>query len=446
MNSRRAGVSMDLLTANLVKFIDVLRMAGVRLSISESIDAIQALNYVNLLDKSQVKTVLSACLAKSEEERRIFNQAFDAYFVPPDERKEYIDQRVNQINTRKKQIEEEVSELKFQEQEISLSDQQKMAYTSMTEEEKKSLKDFLDKTSGGKKVGSHFRSLVESMVYSKLNSMRQRLEGTGELQEELFGDMPSEGGIIARDVNSEVRKDKGLLHKNISGISDDDIPQVLRLIRHIVERLKKKASRRFKKTSKKARLDIKKTIRSNLSTGVVQFRLKYKRRPRRKDKYLILCDVSASMYRFSGFVLQFILGMHSQASADSYIFSEDIERLNIREFVNSESFEEQVLSSSLWRRGTNINTALTKILEESSTKLNSSAIVLIVSDAKTLETDKTIERLKKLSAKVKKVLWLNPVPQREWDRIAGIEGFRRHCTMLDCSTLDRLAKACESLL
>jgi uncharacterized protein with von Willebrand factor type A (vWA) domain len=433
------------LTENIVEFIDVLRMAGIRVSISESMDAVQALNYVNALDRDQVKTSLAACLAKGEEERRIFSKSFDSFFVPPGERVEYVNQKLEEISRRKREISEEVSKLKFQEKEIRLSDEQKMVYASLTGEEKKSILDFLEKTSYGKNVRPEFRSLVEGLVHGKLNSMKQRLEGNWDPAEDIFGELPSEAGILAWNVNNEMRREKSLLYKNISGIGDADIPQVVRLIQLMVEKLKKKASRRYRRSSKKARLDIRKTIRSNLSTGAVQFRLEYKKRPKRKDKYLMLCDVSASMYRFSGFVLQFMMGMHSHAAADSYIFSEEVERLNLREFVNLPGFEQQIVNSSVWRKGTNINTAVSHILEEAHAKLNSSTIVLIVSDAKTLETDKTIEKIRVLASKVKKILWLNPVPEAEWSRIAGMEGFRRHCTMLDCSTLDRLARACEKM-
>jgi uncharacterized protein with von Willebrand factor type A (vWA) domain len=75
---------------NLVKFVHTLRAADVRVSLSESIDAVEALSCVDVLDRAQVKAALSACLAKSESERRIFAEIFDRFFIDPVEKEAYI--------------------------------------------------------------------------------------------------------------------------------------------------------------------------------------------------------------------------------------------------------------------------------------------------------------------------------------------------------------------
>lgn len=438
---------MDSLTANIVEFIDVLRTAGVRLSISESMDAVEALKHVDIINRSEVKAALSACLAKSEEERRLFSEAFDVFFIPKQDRKEYVNKTVQVIEQKKQEIIDEASRLKFQGEEIDLSNEQKMTFSGLSEDEKQSIIDFLNKTSSGKNVGPEFKPIAQNIVHGKLNSLRERKnihEDAGVMQE-LFEFVPSEAGIIARDVIDAVQEDNNLLYKNIEGIKDEDIPRVIRLIRQIVDKLKRKALRKFKRTNRKARLDLKKTIKSNLSTGTALFRLKYKKRPRKKEKFLILCDVSASMYRFSGFVLQLITEMHSKAVCDSYAFSEEAEHLSLRDFVNAADFERQIKSSPVWRKGTNISRALTYILKERQSAINSSTIVLVVSDAKTLEAEKTAENLKVLESRVKRVIWLNPIPEKDWERIAGADSFRKYCTMLDCSTLERLSKACGIL-
>lgn len=441
------GVFMNSLVKNVVEFIDVLRQACVRISISESIDAVDALKHVNPIDRNEVKIAMSACLAKGEEERKVFSEAFDRFFIIPGSRSEYINKRTQEIEQKKKEIMEEVSELKFQDEQIDISDDLKEVYAGLPDEEKKSIRDFLQKTSTGKNVRPEFKPVAESMVRGRLNNLKQKLAGApGMPFQGILAQVPSEAGIIAGDVMENIREESSLLYKNIGDIRDEDIPRVIKLIRIIVERLKRNISRRYKKTNKKARLDLKKTIRSNLSTGGVQFRLKYKKRPKRKEKFLVLCDVSASMYRFSGFVLQFVLGMHSGvSSADSFIFSEEVEHLNMHEFINAAGFEDRIKRSPVWRRGTNINRAFSHILHERKVTINSSTIVLVVSDAKTLDADKAVKSLKALKSKVKKILWMNPVPETDWDRNKSTGGFREHCTMLDCSTLERLAGVCGRL-
>ena len=436
---------MSSLIRNVVEFFNVLRVAGVRVSISESIDAINALEHINLLSKDEVKISLSACLAKSEEEKKIFSEAFNRFFIDSEERCSHILEQTKEIEQKRQEIVEAVSELKFQGEQIDLENELKEVYASISEEEKQSIKDFLNKTSQGKNVKSSFKPIVENILKSKLNNIKSSLTGSeGSLPENLWG-VPSEAGIIAKEVLDTVREKESLLHKNIAGLSDADAVEAIRLIKKIAEGLKKNISRRYKKTSKKARLDLKKTIRSNLSTGYVQFRLRYKSRPRRKDKFLILCDVSSSMFRFSGFVLQFLISMHSSTSyMDSFIFSEEAEHLNMGNFINEISFERQIMESPVWRKGTNINKVLDHIFNRKDIILNSSTVVILVSDAKTLDAAGAAQKLKRLESKVKRVLWLNPVPDNNWAGIAGIDGFKKYSTMFDCSTLEKLAKACRN--
>lgn len=114
-------------------------------------------------------------------------------------------------------------------------------------------------------------------------------------------------------------------------------------------------------------------------------------------------------------------------------------------FVNAMDFEQKVMQSRVWRKGTDIHRAVNYILHESHAALNSSSVVILVSDAKTLNGDKAAESLKLLGAKVKRILWLNPVQEAEWPGISGMERFKEYSTMMDCSTIERLGKACALL-
>lgn len=440
-----AGLMSSLLK-NIINFIDVLRLTGVRVSISESIDVIDALRFVDVSDKYQVRTVMSACLAKSVQERMIFLEAFDRFFVEPCVKLKHVNEKVEQIEQKKTEIVKKASELRFQEEILEIEDNLTEVYASLPESEKQSILDFLDKTSTGKNVKPEFKSIVETIVEGKLKRLKPKYPGTTNGNKGILNEVISEAGIIAGNIIEAVQNNDYLFYKNIEEIRDEDIPKVIRLIKLITEKLRKNIIRRYKSSNKKARLDFKKTIRCNLSTGGVLFNLNYKKRPKRKEKILILCDVSASMYRFSGFVLQFITGMHlGISSPDSYIFSQEIEHLNVYEFMNVSNFEQQVKNSAVWKKGTDISRVLGHILYEERLTLNSSTVVIVVSDAKTLNADKAAERLKKLNLKVKRVLWLNPVPERDWIRIAGIAKFGELCTMLDCSTLERLSKSCASI-
>lgn len=428
---------------NLVKFIHVLRAAGVRVSLSESMDAIQALDCVDVLDRDQVKAALSACLAKSEAERKIFSESFDRFFIDPDEKDTYISCKSKAREQKKQEIIQRATELQYQGQNLDISDELKEVYSEISIEERKSILEFLDRSSTGKNMKSHFKPITENVVKGKLNNLKKKHKKPHDHHCGAFNSALSEAGIIAEDVTEAVREENSLLYQNLSTIDDKDMPAVIQMIKMMAEKLRKNTQNRHK-TSRKAGLDFKKTISSNIAAGGALFKLKYKRKHGQKQRILTLCDVSASMYRFSGFVLKFISSLHFEiSSADNYIFSQDIEHLNIRMFTTTMDIEEEITKSKVWKKGTDIHRAIQHILKDRFVILNSSTIVIIVSDAKTLNVTNATDSLKQLGTKVKKIYWLNPIHESEWPGIAGIDGLRQYCTMLDCSTLEKLSKACE---
>ena len=431
---------------NIVEFIGVLRASGVRVSHSESIDAIRALDVVNLLNKDEVRIALSSCLAKNEEDRKVFAAAFDRFFVDVELRAEHIQSIRSDMEQKMQEINETASELKFRDESIELDDTLKEVYAALPENEKQSIREFLYKTTSGKNVGENFKPIVESIVQSKLKSMKNRYSDEASALADLRGSITSEAGIMAGEVKDTIRQENQLLHKNLGKMTEQDIPGVIRLIEAMTERLVKNMARKKKNSSKKARLDFSKTISRSLSTGGVPFTLKYRRKSKRKYKYLVLCDVSASMHRFSGFVLHLISGINlSLFNAECYIFSQEAEHLNLNGFGNALKFEEQIMNSAVWRKGTDMSKALEHIIHEDHTVLNSSVVVLIVSDAKTINQEKTLEYLKKMAMSVKKMIWLNPIPESEWESTQMIERYREVCHMMDCSTLDKLHQAVAAI-
>ena len=433
----------DLLLNNFVKFVDVLRAADVRVSLSESIDAVEALSCIDILDRSQVKAALSACLAKSEAERRTFSEAFDRFFIDPEEKDSYICHKSKAREQKKQEIIKKAAELQYQGQELNISDELKEVYSEISTEERKSILEFLERSSTGKNMKSEFKPITENAVKGKLNNLKNKHKKHHHHDCSVFQSALSEAGIIAEDVAEAAREENGLMYQNLSTIQDKDMPAVIQLIKTMADRLRKSTQNR-QKTARKAGLDFKRTISGSISAGGALFKLQYKRKHGQRQRILTLCDVSASMYRFSGFVLKFISCLHLEiSSADNYIFSTDIEHLNIHKFTTSTDIEQEITRSRVWKKGTDIHRAVRHILKDRFVILNSSTIVIIVSDAKTLNAARAAEDLKQLGTRVKKIYWLNPIQEPEWPYIAGIEGLRQYCTMLDCSTLEKLSRACE---
>ena len=68
---------------NFARFVHILRHLGINISILETLTAIRALTYVNILNRNHVKMAMAATMIKNPDQREIFDQAFDTYFAPP---------------------------------------------------------------------------------------------------------------------------------------------------------------------------------------------------------------------------------------------------------------------------------------------------------------------------------------------------------------------------
>jgi uncharacterized protein with von Willebrand factor type A (vWA) domain len=91
----------------------------------------------------------------------------------------------------------------------------------------------------------------------------------------------------------------------------------------------------------------------------------------------------------------------------------------------STDIENEITKSSVWKKGTDVNQAILHILTNKFVILNSSTVVIIVSDAKTINAANTAESLKALAGRVKQIYWLNPIPEYDWGRIAHIDSFKK---------------------
>src|SRR5271156_4154440 len=89
---------MARLRDQLVSFIAALREAGVRISVAESIDAMNAVAAVGLA-RPRMHEALAAALIKDEADRAIFDESFNRFFAAPRaDRGEHPDQRGEQVS------------------------------------------------------------------------------------------------------------------------------------------------------------------------------------------------------------------------------------------------------------------------------------------------------------------------------------------------------------
>lgn len=429
---------------NLVKFTHLLRQLGVRVSSAEVVDALAALQQVPLMDRGAVRAALRATLVKDTNNLALFEQAFKTFFAPPEQKIRHQEEHRRAIQERQEQVRQAETELTFQGRSLDLSEDDKVFYANLDPAQKTRLQEFLHKTSTGKNVEANFEPLVANLVRSHLEYWRRRMDQPRTAAGlEPTGD--DEMDALLSGISNELTREQALLlYQDMKNIAEQDLPRVARVIRRLSRKLATRISRRYRRSNKVARVDLRRTIRCNLAKGGTLLELKYKQKRVQKPKLVLVCDVSGSMARYATFVLQFIYGLAGAVrSIESFVFAEELERVTPF-FRLKRSFEETMSEvmqgSQVWGEGTNLLVAVTSLLEGYRHLLTSNTVVIIVSDTKTVAVEEAADRLRYLRCHVKEVIWLNTLPGAEWPKYHSVEAFRGQSLMLECNTLYHLER------
>lgn len=442
----------DFIENHLTRFFHILRHLGMRISSAEAVDAVNALAAVDMLDRKQVETVFKATLAKSPEDRLIVEKAFQSYFVPPelkDERaeryKQLRDQEAQKVAAAEKELKYELEATGDAPKEVNvpLTEEEKKIYSKLPEEKKKKLAEYLKKPFQGNPINNP-EELINSMIKSSLNYWKYYLKLQGESPPEVDYTGDREVDEILREVSEKLREEEQILYQDIQKITETNMPAAAALIAKLSRRLATRISRRYHRSKKRQRLDLRRTIRQNIRYGGTMFNLKYRTKKVQKPRILLICDVSGSMAKYAGFVLQFMYGLTSVTEEiESFIFSERVQLIT-KEFEKPKPFEKIMADiinlSNDWGKGTDFNETLRVISHQYKELLTKDTFVIIVSDTKTLNVEMAAVRLQAIKKSVKDIIWLNTLPKRLWAETKSVLIFRRYCRMYECNTLSHLDK------
>jgi len=429
----------NLIEVNLLRFVSLLRRRGLRISSAETLDALVALTHVDLKDREEVKAGLAGTLVKDADRMELFEQAFDNFFVTGAEKSQLAEKHRRRLNEQAAQMEKARAELQFQGENLDLGQEETLAYTKMSAEEQARLQQFLQQTSQGKKVDQKFKPIVESLVKGHIRRWENN-KSFKALEIESTGDDYLDA--VMAELMLSYSPEASLIHQDMGSVDSRDIPRMNQVIRRLSRKLATKVSRRYESSKKTQHVDIRRTIRANLRYGGIPIDLKFRQKRIRKPDLLLLCDVSGSMSRYATFTILFIAGLRSVVrKIQLFLFSEDLEKINITRNIGSdiEEFTHQLQrESKIWGEGTNLNRALARLLGEHPMAVGNNTVVIIISDTKTLYPQKTAKKLKRLSEKVKEIVWLNPMPREQWPKHQSVKIFQRHSKMYLCNTLAQM--------
>lgn len=451
------GIGLDTIEYNISRFVQILRHLGVRVSLAETVDAMTALGMVELLDRAQVKAVLKACLAKNRKDSGIFDHAFNLFFVAPEvkakRRKRMLEaqaEKDRKLDLAEQQIKEAVNNNELFDPQ-SLSDEQLETFSILPDKAKKRMLDTLEQMRCN--PINDPSELINKVLQSSLNYWRYYMmkNNTGkvgfdpEIEACFTGDEELDEVISSVAAQFYHHPGDQILHKDMANLDDSDASRMTSLINHLSAQLSRSISRRYSHSNRAMAIDIRKTLRRNIKYGGIPIELRYRAKRRQRPRLMLFCDVSGSMARYARFVLQFIYGLSNAIGGiESFIFSEDLERITDYFYQNrvfTRSMTEIVNNSKQWGKSTNLNKALKNFYQSHYNTLTPDTLIFIVSDARTMESGAAAGLLKNIKLRCSDIVWLNPLPQKEWELKPQIKEFNSLIKMYQCNTLWHLEKA-----
>src|SRR5213076_1070024 len=193
-------------------------------------------------------------------------------------------------------------------------------------------------------------------------------------------------------------------------------------------------------------VDVRRTMRASLETGGVPVQLKYRpKRPRRPEIY-VLCDVSTSVTSASVFFLSVLHALHdSFRKMRSFVFIEQISAVT-EIFERERDFRRS--SERISREGgvadvsgyTDYGRVWLEFLEQIVDDLGPRSTVIVLGDARTNGREPHAEVFAQITEHAGRTFWLNPEPRLYWNYGDSVmAAYERHCTAaFECWTTRHL--------
>ncbi len=207
---------------------------------------------------------------------------------------------------------------------------------------------------------------------------------------------------------------ENLSQKDFSSIPENELDDLMQIIRALAKRLAAKTNRRYKFSNKIKMPDLRQTLRKNLRRGGELLELAWRKPKRNRIKLVLLCDVSKSMELYTTFLIQFMYAFQQVYSRmETFTFGTSLKRITplLKENNFPGALHLLEAENNDWAGGTRIGESLDSFVKIYSKKmLDSKTIIIILSDG----WDKgNMDILKKnmelIEAGSKKIIWLNPL-------------------------------------
>ena len=200
---------------------------------------------------------------------------------------------------------------------------------------------------------------------------------------------------------------------DFSEVPQSDQPVLDRLAQRLLKQMSWRLSRRRKAAELRGRVDVRRTIRGNISRGGDPIELRYRARKRQEARVVILLDVSGSMSLYSVFLLKFAHALHQHFKrTDTFVFSTRLAPVGgmLRSRRLADAMKALTVCPADWSGGTRIGASLQELNARYARLWSRDTVFIILSDGwDTGNPEVLAAELRGIKDRVRKVVWLNPL-------------------------------------
>jgi uncharacterized protein with von Willebrand factor type A (vWA) domain len=383
---------MPRLRDQLVNFIAALRDAGVRISVAESIDAVNAVAAVGLA-RARMHEALAAALIKDEADRAIFDESFNRFFTAPRaNRGEHPDQRGEQVSAAAGRGRPGDNPSTIDDKQPRKPEQPREGAAASERDEKSSPSD----AKASKKTTAAHRDDARGEDASRESD---RTRGESHRSEE----SPASGIDAAR-----IARVRAIERMPFDKFSDSDYDEARAALAPLIRRFRIRLGRRLR-LARRGRIDFRRTIRAAMQRGGALIDLNFRaRRPRHVD-LVILADISGSVHYAAQLMLELMVGARvCFRRVSSFVY---VDHLAEADFEQGHLVMTPALD--LYARS-DFGRVLGELWERRSGLITRSTIVVIMGDGRNNRLPARADVIREIARISRAVIWLNPEDPARW--------------------------------
>lgn len=442
-------------------FIVELRSAGLPVSLTENLDAVEAVKHIPIEDRETFKYALAGTLVKNHSHWRAFETVFEVYFSLRGAEYQLVDGEWESDDTATQEENQQEGQVQGQggsQEGLTQEQLAEMLFQALAKQDRnlmrtvarQSVQRFAGMEPGRPVGGTYYlyrtlRNLNLDEVLDRLLTSSADNEPDLDFLEERLRKDEYEHRIeeLKREIEAEIRRrlvaDRGVeaMAKTLRKPLPEDVDfmhasreEMVALRRAIWPLTRKLAVRlaRKRRHGRKGPLDFRRTVRHSLSYGGVPAEPKFKYPKPSKPEIMVIADISGSVAAFARFTLHLVYALNNQFSkVRSFVFIDGLDEVtdffenvdDITEAIHRVNTEADVI----WVDGHSDYGHAFEIFDERFAKdIGPKTTVIILGDARNNYHASQSWVIKNIEDKARKVFWLNPEPKSYWDTGDSIVG------------------------